>query len=320
MTITALNERGIATSRIVQGCMSLGGAWGGRYPVDAPMIRQAQSVIDAALEIGTTMFDHANVYKSGRAEAAFGAALKERPGLREHIVLQSKCGLRSGRYDFSKDHILGEVDLILERLGTTYLDILLLHRPDVLMEPEEVGEAFGKLKASGKVRYFGVSNMNASQMRMLQRAIPDHIAVNQLELGLHHLDWLDGGINVNQQAGTSTNHSEDLLEYCRTERVQIQARSPLAGGRFSGSPADNQSAEIQNTSELVRKLANQKDTTPEAIVLGWLLRHPARVQAVIGTVNPMRIAACAEAEKQADLMSREEWYELYVSARGNRLP
>lgn len=321
-----LADRGITTSRLVLGCMSFGGGWKSNEPITEEVILEAERAVDAALSIGINMFDHANIYARGKAEATFGEVLKRRPGLREKIIIQSKCGIRfaegsiPGRYDFSKDHILKEVDGILKRLGIEHLDILLLHRPDPLMDPEEVAEAFGRLKSSGKVRYFGVSNMNAAQIRFLQQALPDKIAVNQIELSLAHLDFLDEGVHVNQKAGTSVHFSEGLLEFCQMERIQIQAWGPLAQGRFSGRAIQDEPEHIRKTAELVRKMAAEKETTPEAIVLGWLMKHPAMIQPIIGTIRPERIKACADAERQSQLMTREEWYSLYVSARGKALP
>ncbi|SEF95806.1 aldo/keto reductase family oxidoreductase [Paenibacillus sp. UNC499MF] len=325
MNLLPLKKRGLDASRLVLGCMPFGGGWNSD-PVTKEDEAQAQKAVEAALSIGITMFDHADIYTRGKAEETFGRILKNKPGLREEMVIQSKCGIRfadgdvPGRYDFSKAYIGEAVDGILRRLGTDYLDVLLLHRPDPLMEPEEVAEAFGRLKAAGKVRYFGVSNMNAAQIRFLQRALPDQLAVNQLEMSLARHDWLDQGVHVNQKAGTSVNFSEGLLEYCRMEDIQIQAWGPLAQGKFSGNLGDSEPEHIRKTAELVGRLADEKETTREAIVLGWLMRHPAMIQPVIGTANADRIAACRDAERQAELMTREEWYSLYVSARGSFLP
>lgn len=325
MAVMPLAARGIATSRLVLGCMPFGGGWD-RTPITPEDVRNAEQTLDAALAIGITMVDHANIYTMGKAEQTFGTILKGRPGLRERLVIQSKCGIRfaegalPGRFDFSQAHILEAVDGSLRRLGIDYLDILLLHRPDPLMEPDEVAAAFGQLKAAGKVRYFGVSNMSVGQMRFLQRSLPDQLAVNQLELSLAHLDWLDQGVHVNQKAGVGVNFADGLLEYCQLERIQLQAWGPLAQGRFSGRAVANEPEPVRQTAALVQQLATAKETTPEAIVLGWLMRHPAQIQPVIGTMNAERIAACADAERQAQLMTREEWYALYVSARGKPMP
>ena len=325
MAIMPLAQRGITTSRLVLGCMGFGGGWN-RNPITQEDVRNAEQAVDATRSIGISMFDHANIYARGKAEEVFGTVLKQKPGLRDEIVIQSKCGIRfgegsvPGRFDFSKEHILEAVDASLHRLGIDYLDVQLLHRPDPLVEPDEVAEAFGKLKAAGKVRYFGVSNMSVAQIRFLQRALPDQLAVNQLEMSLSHLDWLNQGIHVNQQAGTSVNFSEGLMEYCQMERIQIQAWGPLAQGRFSGRPVEGEPENIRQTAELVKRMADEKSTTPEAIVLGWLMKHPALIQPVIGTTNTDRILACKDAEQQAQLMTREEWYTLYVSARGQAMP
>lgn len=325
MAVMPLARRGITTNRLVLGCMPFGGSWNNE-PITSENVLKAERAVDAALSIGISMFDHANIYGRGKAEEVFGAILKKRPDLREQIVIQSKCGIRFGegsvptRFDFSKTHILETVEGSLSRLGIDYLDILLLHRPDPLMEPDEVAEAFGALKAAGKVRYFGVSNMSAGQIAFLQRALPDHVAVNQLELSLARLDWLDQGIHVNQKAGTSVNFAEGLMEYCQMENIQVQAWGPLAQGRFSGRSVETEPENIQKTAELVKQMAAAKETTPEAIVLGWLMKHPAMIQPVVGTMNPERIVACQDAERQAQLMTREEWYALYVSARGKNMP
>jgi predicted oxidoreductase len=305
--------------------MSFGGGWG-TNPISKDDILTAEKAVDAALSIGINMFDHADIYGRGKAEETFGTILKARSSLRDQIIIQSKCGIRfgegtvPGRFDFSKSHILSSVDGILERLTVDYIDILLLHRPDPLVEPEEVAEAFGQLKAAGKVRYFGVSNRSASQIRFLQRALPDQLAVNQLEMSLAHLDWLDQGVHVNQKAGVPVNFAEGLMEYCQEENIQIQAWGPLAQGRFSGRATEAEPENVRKTAELVEQLAVEKNTTAEAIVLGWLMRHPAMIQPVVGTINAERIIACQDAEVQAQNMTREEWYSLYVSARGNPMP
>src|SRR3954467_1688560 len=297
MPVMPLATRGITTSRLILGCMPFGGSWDAA-PITAEQVQKAEQAIDAALSIGISMFDHADIYTRGKSETIFGSILKRRPGLREQIVIQSKCGIRfpegtvPTRFDFSKAHILAAVDGILERLATEYLDILLLHRPDPLMEPDEVAEAFGILKDSGKVRHFGVSNMSPGQIRFLQRALPDPLIVNQLEISLAHLDWVDQGIHVNQKAGTAVNFAEGLMEYAQMEAMQLQAWGPLAQGRFSGRALTDEPANIQQTAALVKQLATAKETTPEAIVLAWLMRHPALIQPVIGTMNVERIVAC----------------------------
>lgn len=325
MPIMPLEQRGIHTSRLILGCMPFGGGWNSE-PITKDNILKAEKAVDAALSIGITMFDHANIYTRGKAEETFGTILKNRPELRDQIIIQSKCGIRlgddtlPGRFDFSKEHILQAVDDSLSRLGIAYLDILLLHRPDPLVEPDEVAEAFGRLKAAGKVRYFGVSNMSVGQIKFLQQALPDRLMVNQLEMSLAHLHFLDQTVHVNQQAGASVNFADGLMEFMQTERIQIQAWGPLAQGRFSGRAVEKEPESVQKTAALVKRMAAEKETTPEALVLGWLMKHPAMIQPVIGTTDPDRIVACQDAERQSQLMTREEWYTLYVSARGKSMP
>jgi predicted oxidoreductase len=326
MKVMPLEHRGISSSRLALGCMGFGGSWNREDAYTAEHIKQAEAAVDAALSIGITFFDHADIYTRGKAETVFGEVLKQQPQLREQIVIQSKVGIQlaedglPGRFNFSKEHILPSVDGILERLGIEYLDILLLHRPDPLMEPDEIAEAFTSLKQSGKVRHFGVSNMNPAQINFLQRSLAEPLIVNQLELSLLRYDWIDHGVHVNQKAGLRDNFPEGMMEMAQTDNIQLQAWGPLAQGRFSGKPSDNANEGELNTAALVKQLAEQKETTPEAIVLGWLMKHPARIQPVIGTVNPKRIIACQDAARQAELMTRDEWYTLLVSARTIHTP
>jgi len=322
MKTMPLQKRNISSSRLVYGTTGLGGS--NNYdPLTADDILKAERAIDAALETGITMFDHADIYTGGKAEAVFGIVLKRRPSVRSAIVLQSKCGIRfregdvPQRYDFSKEHILRSVDGSLQRLETDYLDILLLHRPDPLMDPDEIAEAFERLKQSGKVRHFGVSNMNAAQMSLLQASLPDPLVANQLELNLLRTDWLDQGVLVNQAAGAAVHFADGVLEHCRLRDVQIQAWSPLAKGAFTGRTLDAPTASVEETRELVRRMAAERETSEEAIVLGWLMRHPATIQPVIGSANPERIRRSRDAIRVSETMTREEWYRLYVSARGN---
>ncbi|CAN7195988.1 aldo/keto reductase [Paenibacillus sp. LjRoot153] len=325
MKIMPLERRGISNSRIVFGCMGLGGDWAGN-PLTKEDYITAEKAVEAALSIGITMFDHADIYKRGNSETVFGQVLKNRPDLRDQIILQSKCGIRfqddqhPQRFDFSKNHILSSVDGILGRLGVEHIDILLLHRPDPLMEPEEIAEAFNTLRSAGKVRHFGVSNMTSAQMRFIQNSLPEPLVVNQLELSLARLDWIEQGILVNQKVGNSVNFADGILEYCQMNDVQIQAWGPLAKGKFSGSDISDAPDTVKKTAALVQKLATEKETTPEAIVLGWLMKHPARIQPVIGTSSAQRIVACEDAVRIADTMSREEWYTLLESSRGVRMP
>ncbi|WP_275591051.1 aldo/keto reductase [Paenibacillus sp. 19GGS1-52] len=319
-----LNKRGIPASRLALGCMGLGGGWD-HEPITAENIKQGHEAVDAALSIGINMFDHADIYTRGKAEKVFGQIFKERPGLREEIILQSKCGIKlmepgdsSNMFDFSGEHIIRSVDGILSRLGTEYIDILLLHRPDPLMDPEEVAEALHQLKAAGKVRHFGVSNMSAAQIKLLQAYCDEPFIVNQLHMSLAKISWIDAVLSVNREQWKDITFPEGTIEHCRLENIQLQAWGPLAQGIFSGRTLEDQPESVANTAAMVKGLAEEKGTTPEAIVLSWLMTHPAAIQPVIGTVNPQRIVACADAPKLE--LTRKEWYDLYVSSRGERLP
>lgn len=320
-----LNRHGFSASRLVLGCMRFAGEWSRSDPLTAEHIREMHEAVDAALSVGINMFDHADIYKFGKAEEAFGRVLRERPGLRDSIVIQSKCGIRlregpngSSIFDFSKAHILASVDGILQRLGIETLDVLLLHRPDPLVDPEEVAEAFAALKKAGKVKRFGVSNMSAGQMKFLQAYLDEPLVANQLEMSLLKLDWLDAGVHVNQEEGKLSSFPDGTIEYCRLNNVQIQAWGPLATGLLTGRKAADAAPNVRAAAELVARKAQEKGVSPEAILIAFLLRHPARIQPVIGTTRPDRIHACAEAEKVE--LTREEWYELYITSRGRPMP
>ena len=314
-----LNAHLIDVGPLVYGCMALGGDWGDS-PVSEGDIAQAHEAVEAALDIGVRLFDHADIYRRGKSETVFGELLKRDAGLRAKIRLQSKCGIRFrddanvGRYDLSAGYIEQSVDGILQRLAVERIDILLLHRPDALMQPAEIARAFGRLKAAGKVGHLGVSNMHASQMRWLQAALPDPIVVNQLELSLAKLDAIDVGTTFNDPQATTRPGGiawASTLEYAQSAGVQLQAWGSLAQGRFNDPAASAAAAAVHEIAEAHR-------TTPNAVLLAWLLRHPASIQPVIGSGNAGRIRDCADATKIQ--LSRDEWYRLYVTARGQALP
>lgn len=319
-----LQKRGIQASQLVLGCMRLGGDWDDKSPITEQHYKEGQDALETALEIGINMFDHADIYTKGKAERVFGHLLKERPSLREQIILQSKCGIRSPQgtsphqFDFSEKYILSSVDGILERLGTEYLDILLLHRPDPLVDPEEVASAIQQLKASGKVRHFGVSNMSHSQIKLLQTYSDEPFIANQLEMSLLKSGFVATAITVNQDTAKDNVFPEGTMEYCRMENIQLQSWGPLAQGYLSGRSLDGQPERVVNTAKLVEQMAKEKDTTAEAIVLAWLMTHPAGIQPVIGTINTTRIRSCKDATTLR--LTRDEWYTLYTSALGRNLP
>jgi len=310
-------------SPIAMGCMGFGGAWEDtRY--DSAQVNAMHQALDACLEAGINLFDHADIYTRGKAELVFGEVLKQRPELRQQLIIQSKCGIRfedeiaPGRYDFSKDWILLSVEGSLRRLGIEQLDILLLHRPDPLMQITELAEALETLKSSGKVRLFGVSNMHAYQVDFLQKQLGLPLVINQLEMSLANLGWLNEGVTAGMDIGAQQHFSPGILEYAQTQGMQLQAWGCLAKGLFSGKDVSTMARHVQETSELVAKLAAEYQVSREAIVLAFLMRHPAGIQPVIGTTNPSRILACAQAE--AVNLTRAHWYRLFVSARGEALP
>jgi predicted oxidoreductase len=316
----------LMVSRICAGTMGLGGGWEKDTPVTPDLEHQAAALLDAALALGINFFDHANIYARGRAEEVFGRVLAARPGLREKIVIQSKCGIRWAddppgtpqRFDFSYDNILASTDASLRRLHTGYLDILLLHRPDVLWEGEEIARAFADLKASGKVRYFGVSNQNRFQMEYLQSFLPDPLVANQLQMSLLHNGFAEVGISFNQNSPTYPDGWEGVMEYCRLKGVSLQAWSPLDRGALTGANLSKAPENVRQTAALVKQYAAARGVPVEAVALAWLLKHPAHILPVIGTSRPDRLAACARSI-EVDL-TREEWYSLFAAARGHEMP
>lgn len=314
----------LEVSALALGCMDLSGRWD-RGPITQEHEREAREFLDCAEELGANYFDHADIYAYGKAEEVFGRILRERPSLRDRLVLQSKCGIRfaddpSGaphRYDFSHDHILRTVDGSLRRLGTDRLDVLLLHRPDPLWQAEEIALAFDTLKRAGKVRYFGVSNQNRFQMEYLQTYLPDPLVLNQLEMNLLHHGFAEVSVSFNQEAARYPAGWEGVVEYCRLYRVQLQAWRPLAKGLLSGQPLDGQPAPVVAAARKVEELAARHGVSREGLVLAWLLRHPAGIQPVLGTIRPARLRACVQG-LQVEL-SREEWYELFAAARGGKV-
>ena len=314
----------LKASRLAYGCMNIGGRWGATS-MSKDERKAAIDAVAAAFDHGINFFDHADIYMQGRSEEVFAEAIAALKVPRKDMVIQSKCGIRfggdpnpgdPGRYDFSYEHIMRSAEGIVRRLRIDTLDILLLHRPDPLMQPEEVARAFDALQRSGKVRYFGVSNFTIQQIALLQAALDQRLVVNQVELSLLHNDLINDGVVANTGQVPSAG-AAGTLDYCQRRGMLVQAWSPVAGGALFNPPAEA-SDNVRRCAELVAQLARQKDTSLEAIVLGWLLRHPAPIQPVIGTTKPARIAASALAD--AVELSREEWYRLFIAARGAPLP
>ena len=275
----------------------------------------AERLVKTALDEGIDFFEHADIYGEGKAEEVFANAIGMNSDIREKIFIQTKCGIRDGYYDFSKEHILSSVDASLKRLRTNFIDVLLLHRPDTLMEPEEVAEAFDTLQNDGKVKHFGVSNFNPMQIELLGKYLNQKLIINQLQLSITNTGMIDSGINVNTKFDGSIDHDGSVLEYCRLKNITIQAWSPFQYGFFEGVFLENQ--KFPKLNKKINEIAKQKDVPNEAIVIAWILRHPAKIQPVVGTTNFNRLKDICKASQVS--LTRQEWYDIYKSA-GNNLP
>jgi predicted oxidoreductase len=277
---------------------------------------EAARFVKTAIDEGAVFFDHADVYGDGACEEIFAGAAGMSPSLREKILIQTKCGIRRQvAFDFSKAHILKSVEGSLKRLRTEYLDVLLLHRPDALVEPEEVAEAFDALQNSGKVRHFGVSNQNPMQIQLLKKFVKQPIVANQLQLSITNANMISQGLHVNMADEWAVNRDGGILDFCRLNDITIQPWSPFQYGFFQGVFLGSDKFPKLNAKigEIAKKYA-VSDTT---IAMAWLLRHPARMQPVTGTMNETRLKDCVKAGEIN--LSREEWYEIYLAA-GNTLP
>lgn len=278
--------------------------------------KEADFYLNNAVELGINYFDHADIYGRGKCEEVFGAALKRNPALRDKIYIQTKCSIVPGSmYDFSKEHILKSVDGSLKRLGIEHIDVLLLHRPDLLMEPSEVAEAFNELESTGKVGAFGVSNHSALQIELLQREVKQKLAINQMQLSITNANMIASGANVNLPCDDGVNYDGYLRDYCRLKGITIQPWSPLQYGFIEGSFVDNK--KYKGLNKLMEELAEKYGTTPTGMAIAWILRLPDKMQPIVGSTNPDRIEAVAKA---ADItITREDWYKIYREA-GYRLP
>jgi predicted oxidoreductase len=279
-------------------------------------VSEAKKLIRTAMDEGINYFDHADIYGGGQCEALFADAIEMNSTIREEMIVQSKCGIRNGYFDFSKEYIIESVNGILNRLKTDYLDILLLHRPDPLMEPEEVSEAFDELYNSGKVRYFGVSNFNPMQIELLQKNINHKLMVNQVQFGIAHTPLIDSGMAFNMKIDQSVNRDSSIIEYCRLNDITLQAWSPFQHGFFEGTFLGDLER-YPKLNEVINQLAEKYGVTNTAIATAWITRHPANIQVVLGTTKVNRLKeACQGAEI---ILNREEWYQIYKAA-GNIVP
>lgn len=304
MKTIPFGRSGLQVPAIALGCMRL----------TALDEQGAQRYVRTALDLGANFFDHADIYGGGACEELFGKAIAGIP--RDQLIIQSKCGIVPGkRYDFSKEYILNAVDGILKRLGIDYLDALLLHRPDALMDPVEVAEAFATLKAAGKVNHFGVSNQNPYQMALLQKYLPMPIVANQLQLSVTNCTMITQGMEVNMATPGAVGRDGGVLDYCRLHDITIQPWSPFQYGFFEGVFIG--SDKYPELNKKLDEIAEKYGVTATTIAVAWLLRHPANFQPIIGTMNLTRLADCVKA---CDIqLTRQEWYDIYLSA-GNMLP
>lgn len=302
-----LGKTDLKVSAIALGCMR----------INSMDKKETEGLVRTAMEQGINFFDHADIYGGGACESHFSDSIGLTPALREKMILQTKCGIRpdKGIFDFSKEHILRSVDGSLKRLKTDYIDVLLLHRPDALMEPAEVAEAFAVLQSSGKVRYFGVSNQNTAQMALLQKYLHTNIAANQLQLSIPNCPMIDAGLNVNMNNDPSVMHEDGVLEYCRLHDITIQAWSPFQYGFFEGVFIDND--KFPELNQVMERIAVEKNVTKNTIAVAWIMRHPANIQTIAGTTNAVRLTEMCRASDIT--LSREEWYELYKAAE-KKLP
>ena len=297
---------GISVSRIAQGCMR----------IDRLSKSELDALIRSDLDAGISFFEHADIYGgNGRCEELFGNILREDPTLREKMVIQTKCGIRPGQYDFSREHILTSVEQSLKRLGTEQVEFLVLHRPDTLVEPEEVAEAFAQLKEQGKVKAFGVSNHNALQIALLNKYLDEKLVIDQLQFGLGHTVLVDSGLNVNMKNDESVNRDDSTLDYIRLNDITIQAWSPLQFGFIKGHFMGNPDFDTLNRK--LEELGAAYGITATAMAIAWILRHSAKSQPVGGSVNAERMRDIARAAEVT--ITRKEWYDLYC-ATGKSLP
>ncbi|HGZ3691162.1 TPA: aldo/keto reductase family oxidoreductase [Streptococcus pneumoniae] len=281
-------------------------------------VKEVEELAETALSVGINAFDLADIYGRGRCEELLGLVLKNRPDLREKMWIQSKCGIRIEEFtyfDFSKDYIIKSVDGILQRLKIDHLDSLLLHRPDALMESDQVAEAFNLLYKQGKVRDFGVSNQNPMMMELLKKDVKQPLAVNQLQLSAAFTPGFESAFHVNMEDSQAAMRDGSIFEYCQLHDVVIQAWSVLQFGYFKGNFVGNE--KFQALNQVLDRLAIKYGITSSTIAISWILRYPAKMQAVVGTTNPKHLREVSRAANFS--LTRKEWYEIYLAA-GNNLP
>lgn len=310
MKLIPIGKGALPSSEISLGCMRICGL----------NDRDAETLVRTALEEGINFFDHADIYGGGRSEEVFAKAVHMSPAVREKMILQTKCGIcqsdgKNLRFDFSREHILESVDGSLKRLHTDYVDVLLLHRPDALMEPEEVAEAFNILQSSGKVRFFGVSNQKPMQIELLQKYLNQKLIVNQLQLSITNATMISNGLYVNMENEAAVDRDGSVLDYCRLKDITVQAWSPFQYGMFEGVFLDN--GKFPEINRIIDEIAQEKGVPNTAVATAWILRHPAKIQTIVGTTNAARLKDICKASSIE--LTRQEWYDIFRAA-GNVLP
>lgn len=314
MKTIPIGASSLKTTRLAYGCWRLAGTWVPAEVTPEGMAHGRRAVI-SAYEAGYTLFDNADIYCNGVAETILGQALRETPGMRERVVIATKCGIRWAgdpqpksphRYDFSAEYMVASCEKSLKRIGIETIDLYQLHRPDFLMDPAEIARAFTQLRKAGKVREFGVSNFRPSQVTALQKACPMRLAVNQVEISLARLDCLHDG----------------TLDQCLAENLTPLVWSPLAGGLLGGGwktgTQDSRRDRLNPLLRVLEEIAGERGVSCTVVALAWLLRHPAQLVPIVGSTNPDRIREAVQADEIE--LSRDEWYRLLLPARGESLP
>ena len=296
---------GILASQVALGCMR----------IENMSEQEADTYVNTGLELGYNYFDHADIYGGGKCEEVFGGVLKRNPSLRQRMILQTKCGIRQGMYDFSKDHIINSVENSLRRLHVDHIDVLLLHRPDLLMDPCEVAAAFDELYNSGKVTAFGVSNHSPAQIELLKKYVKQDIQFNQLQLSITNAQMLSSGANVNLDNNDGVNRDGYVRDYCRLNNITIQPWSPLQYGFISGNFFENE--EYSELNKVLKEIAEKYGITETGLAIAWILRLPDRMQPIVGSTNLDRLSQIARASDVT--LSAEDWYQIYLAA-GYKLP
>ncbi|MFN3939202.1 MAG: aldo/keto reductase family oxidoreductase [Chitinophagales bacterium] len=316
-------ENNFQTNQLIYGCMHLGGGWNS-HPINASDMHVADKAVYSALETGIRIFDHADIYTLGKAQIAFGNILKNDPALRSKIIIQSKTGIvigggpdKSNIYNLSGKYMHQQVEIILNQLQTDYLDVLLLHRPDVLLKGEEIADTFQQLQNSGKVKFFGVSNMSLAHIQHIGFYWKQPLVANQIQLSLNNAQLLYNLATVNTQ-GSKYDNTDGILLHAREQQYAIQAWGALDRGKYLSDHDDAFNAQEQQVAMLIRQLADKYNTNRYAVVLAWLMQIPGIIQPVIGTTHPERIKQCGEAMQVH--LSHEEWYQLWLTAMHVSLP